>query len=93
MQWKPYALPFPAVPGIVPRRKGCAENRGNALGPLGKVCIESKHRPGSRPKDAKSSGGLAAYIDVFIPALIPKALRRAQSQLSDDRLVCSKLEA
>lgn len=69
------------------------ENRGSALSPLGKVCIESKHSPGSWPEDAESSGGFAAWINGFIPALIPKALRRAQSQLSDHRLVRGKLEA
>lgn len=63
-------LPFPAVPGIVHQRKGCAENRGRALSPLGKVCIELQHGPGSSHKDAEFFCGLSAYISFFSPALI-----------------------
>lgn len=86
-------LPFPAVPGIVHWRKGRAENRGRALSPLGKVCIELQHGPGSRHKDAEFFGGLSAYIGVFSPAKpILKGLRCAQSQVSDDYLVCSTLK-
>lgn len=63
-------LPFPAVPSIVHRRKGYAENRGSALSPSGKVCTELQHGPDSRHKDAEFFGGLSAYIGFFSPALI-----------------------
>lgn len=66
MECKPYVLPFPAVPGIVRGRKGCVENRGSALTPLGKVCLEFYPRPGRWHGHDEFFGGLSAYVDVFI---------------------------
>lgn len=44
------------------------ENRGSALSPSGKVCLELQHRPGVRTQS--SLGALSACIGASTPALI-----------------------
>lgn len=78
---KPCALPFPAMPSIVHQKTRYAENRGRALSPSGKVCIESQHGQSGRRLHAEFFGGLSAYFGVFIPVLIHPKSAMLRSEL------------